>query len=103
MGVDIPSGDKLQNVLEKGQARIRDAKKKATRATDDLKRRRGKDTESKQEGDHSEGDADELATPDSTSSSSSPILKPFFETTYVDDDLRIGRTSSGDLYVSARS
>lgn len=63
------------------------------------------DKEEEEEGDEEkdakgeEGDENESSTP----SPASLIRKPYFESTYCDDDLRVGRTGNGDMFVSVRA
>ena len=39
----------------------------------------------------------------SAAASSSDLRTPYFETTYVDGDMRIGRTGQGDVFISVRA
>eukprot|EP00752_Nemacystus_decipiens_P017864 g16016.t1 len=62
--------------------------------------------EAKEEGEEEEkeesggdGKSDEKESP----SSASLIRKPYFESTYCDEDLRVGRTGNGDMFVSVRA
>lgn len=118
LGVDIPSGEKLQQILERGKKRVEKAKKKAqtmgkkckqkgdtATSTEDTTDSSGDEVKDDAEVSDAMGDDGDKksSTTDAASSSISKIMKPYFETTYVDDELRIGRTGSGDLYVSARA
>lgn len=114
LGVNIPSGDKLQDFLAKGKKRVQDAKNKALELKKNVNAKKSEEQPALEDG--TEGDAVEAdvvssdaekrgdgggdGKNDATPSSSLRI--PYFETTFVDDDLRVGRTGQGDLYVSTR-
>lgn len=107
LGVDIPSGDKVKEALSRGKKKVQHAKKK----TRDLanKNRNGDAANG--------GSSNSDSTSDGSSSSggeleedriqeagvSSDLKTPYFETTYVDGDMRIGRTGQGDVFISARA
>lgn len=124
LGVDIPSGDKLQKILAKGKNRVQNAKRKAQEVARKVKNKQNDSNNDSSKGTNSDGDSSQDtndegvvdadlsdsngdASTDETDTSAEPtskstVLKPYFETTYVDDELRVGRTGSGDLFVSAR-
>lgn len=62
------------------------------------------DTSSEEGGGDGEAAAEPKADPLTASATPmAPSLRtPFFETTYVDDELRVGRTRDGDLFISVR-
>lgn len=129
LGVDIPSPDSLEKLLPKGKSKdlkdgVKSAKKKArslvqkvkggkqekegdteepsSSMTEDKKEDEGSAAgEDPAEGDGGEegGGGDETGA----SSASSSLRTPYFESTYVDDDLRVGRTGQGDVFVSVRA
>lgn len=129
LGVDFPSGDKLKEALSRGKTKIQDAKKKAQ----GLAKKGKQGDASDESGDSSSGSSssgsehDGERIPEGTgaadsdadagsggegggSSSSSPsaasssdLSTPYFETTYVDGDMRIGRTGQGDVFISTRA
>lgn len=111
LGVDIPSGDKLQTILSRGKKKVANAKQKVR----DLVKNKEKNTETvaAASGDDEEGvDGGDETSDSSTGIDSADVeglgattvaMKPYFETTYVDEELRVGRTGQGDLYVSSRT
>lgn len=147
LGVDIPSGDNLQDALANGKSKVQDAKKKARELLQKAKDK--KKSKKKVGGDDGASDGDDAGDADvsstqepsvdkdgsgvgsvsnaedtdapsadestrsdeegaaaispTSSSSSSSLQTPYFETTYVDDDLRVGRTGQGDIFISARA
>lgn len=108
LGVDFPSGDELQNFLSKGKSRVENAKKKVQELAHKKKKKsNGDDVEvvdNDAEGEDTGGDGGGLVTGEEGGGGASVVIdKPYFETTYVDDDLRIGRTGQGDFFVSARA
>lgn len=62
---------------------------------------------SSEEGGGGDGEAEEEPKASPPTASPTPIAPslrtPFFETTYVDDELRVGRTGDGDIFISVRA
>lgn len=127
LGVDIPSGNRLQKFISKGKKRVQGVKKKARdmakkakkkvddatdgkvseKAEDLVEKVEDKVEEAKDKADDAtDGQVSEVVEKVTSrnrgSSGSSDVMKPYFETTYVDEDLRVGRTGQGDLFVSTR-
>lgn len=114
LGVDFPSGDELQKFLAKGKSRVQNAKKKARELGQKKKKSNGVvKVADEGAGEDSDGAGGVLTREEGsghgedavgTSDGASPAVvnKPYFETTYVDDDFRIGRTGEGDFFVSSR-
>ncbi|CAN0252432.1 unnamed protein product [Laminaria digitata] len=124
LGVDFPSGDKLREALSRGKTKVQDAKKKAqglakkAKQGDDDDGSGGSSSSSSGSG-SSGGEHNGERIPEGTeatdsdaasggggggsSTSSSNLSTPYFETTYVDGDMRIGRTGQGDVFISTRA
>lgn len=55
-------------------------------------------------GDEEAAEEPKASPPTASPTPIAPSLRtPFFETTYVDDELRVGRTRDGDLFISVRA
>lgn len=123
LGVNLPSAETLENILPKGgdgggisglKDTVQGARKKAR---DLLLKTKDKiesnENDKKEFEENANGDADEhsptaeddgSSPPSSSSSTSSSSLRmPYFESTYCDEDLRVGRTGQGDVFVSVRA
>ncbi|CAM9937980.1 unnamed protein product [Pylaiella littoralis] len=123
LGVNLPSAETLENILPKGGdgggiSGLKDTVQGARKKARDLLLKTKDKIESNENDkmefeENANGDADEHSptaeddgsSPPSSSSptSSSSLRMPYFESTYCDEDLRVGRTGQGDVFVSVRA